>query len=575
MNEDKKIIHKEEEEEEKERKRKKAFWLWFLLGLVLVTAISAFGFITLSSSSSSSSLSTSSSSSTSSITSSSSSTASSVVSSSSSSSSIPSSSSSSSSTPPSSSATPYSISYSYRTIQVQRFNHLSGGVTHSFGMTTSGQLYAWGSNEYGQLGDGTTVNKSIPTLISFEGLQSGETIRDVFAGQYHTFVVTTNGRVYSWGWNRYGQLGDGTSGTSQNENIADKSTPTLISFPAGEIIRNVVADQDHSLAVTTTGRLYTWGRNNFGQLGNNTLADNSTPTLILFPGGETIRNVAAGINHSLAVTTTGQVYAWGSNLYGQLGDNTLANKSTPTLISFNGLNNLNDGETMRDVVAGGEYSHAVTTNGRVYSWGSNNRGQLGDGTSGTSQNQNIANKSTPTLISFTGLQNGETISNVDIGAQNSMAVTTIGRVYAWGWNLFGQLGDNTLANKSTPTLISFTGLQNGETIRNIFLGNGHSLAVTTNNRLYAWGFNNSSQLGDGATANKQIPTLVSFNGLTPTIVNNYLTVNFGETISLPNPTLQGYVFAGWFMDEALTIPYNLTTMPANDVMLYASFTPAT
>jgi alpha-tubulin suppressor-like RCC1 family protein len=175
--------------------------------------------------------------------------------------------------------------------------------------------------------------------------------------------------------------------------------------------------------------------------------------LISFPGGETIRNVAAGIGHSLAVTTTGQVYAWGSNLYGQLGDNTLANKSTPTLISFNGLNNLNDGETMRDVVAGGEYSHAVTTNGRVYSWGSNNRGQLGDGTSGTSQNQNIA-------------------------------------------------------NKSTPTLISFTGLQNGETIRNIFLGNGHSLAVTTNNRLYAWGLNNSSQLGDGATANKQMPILV-------------------------------------------------------------------
>jgi uncharacterized repeat protein (TIGR02543 family) len=351
----------------------------------------------------------------------------------------------------------------------------------------------------------------------------------------------------------------------------------LISFPGGETIRNVVADQDHSLAVTTTGRLYTWGRNNFGQLGDDTLVDNSTPTLISFPGGETIRNVAAGLGHSLAVTTSGQVYAWGSNLRGQLGKTTIVNPKTPTLISFDGPNSLNDGETVRDVVAGGEYSHAVTTNGRVYSWGSNNRGQLGDGTSGTSQNQNIADKSTPTLISFTGLGSAETIKNVDIGALHSVAVTTTGRVFGWGANSFNQLGDGTTVSKPSPTLISFTGLEGGETIRNVYLGNGHSLAVTTNNRLYAWGLNNLGQLGDGISANKEIPTPISFNGLTPTLVNNYHTVNYGDTITatLPNPTLAGHTFEGWFMDEALTIPYNLTTMPANDVMLYASFTPAT
>jgi uncharacterized repeat protein (TIGR02543 family) len=472
----------------------------------------------------------------------------------------------------------YSISYSYRTIQVQRFNHLSGGVTHSFGMTTSGQLYAWGNNGFGQLGDGTTVNNSTPTLISFEGLQSGETIRDVFAGQYHTFAVTTNGRVYAWGRNDYGQLGDDTT--------TNRSTPTLISFDGpnglndGETIRNVVADQDHSLAVTTTGRLYTWGRNNSGQLGDDTLVDNSTPTLISFPGGETMRNVAAGIEHSLAVTTSGQVYAWGSNLRGQLGKTTIVNPKTPNLISFDGPNGLNDGETVRDVVAGGEYSHAVTTNGRVYSWGLNNRGQLGDGTSGTSQNQNIANKSTPTLISFdgpNGLNDGETIKNVDIGILHSVAVTTTGRVFGWGANFAYHLGDGTTTTRSTPTLISFTGLEGGETIRNVYLGNAHSLAVTTNNRLYAWGLNNSGQLGDGISANKQIPTLVSFNGLTPTIVNNYHTVNYGDTITstLPNPTLAGHTFDGWFMDEALTVQYNLTTMPAENVILYASFTPTT
>jgi uncharacterized repeat protein (TIGR02543 family) len=403
-------------------------------------------------------------------------------------------------------------------------------------------------------------------LISFEGLQSGETIRDVFAGQYHTFVVTTNGRVYSWGWNRYGQLGDGTSGTSQNENIADKSTPTLISFPAGEIIRNVVADQDHSLAVTTTGRVYSWGRNNSGQLGDDTLVDNSTPTLISFPGGETIRNVAAGIEHSLAVTTSGQVYAWGSNLRGQLGKTTIVNPKTPNLISFDGPNSLNDGETVRDVVAGGEYSHAVTTNGRVYSMGSNFRGKLGDGTT--------TNRSTPTLILFPGINefnNEETIRNIHIGSLHSVAVTTAGRVYSMGSNFRGKLGDGTTTDKSSPTLISFTGLENGETISDAFAGSAHSLAVTTSNRLYAWGYNPFGQHGDKTTVNKLIPTPVF--DLTTTLVNNYHTVNYGDTITstLPNPTLAGHTFVGWFMDEALTVQYNLTTMPAEDVTLYASF----
>jgi uncharacterized repeat protein (TIGR02543 family) len=101
------------------------------------------------------------------------------------------------------------------------------------------------------------------------------------------------------------------------------------------------------------------------------------------------------------------------------------------------------------------------------------------------------------------------------------------------------------------------------------------MAVTTNNRLYAWGWNNSGQLGDNTLVNKSIPTLIY--GLTTTLVNNYHTVNYGDTITstLPNPTLAGHTFVGWFMDEALTVQYNLTTMPAENVILYASFTPTT
>jgi alpha-tubulin suppressor-like RCC1 family protein len=383
---------------------------------------------------------------------------------------------------------PYSISYSYKTMQAPRFQKLSTGETHSIGLNTNGQVYSWGSNEFGNIGNGTTsFTPTHPTLISFTGLQDGEIIRDVFAGQFHTFSVTSNGRVYAWGLNDVGQLGDNS--------IVNKLTPTLISFTGlqdGETIRNVVADESHSLAVTTTGRVYSWGRNSSGQLGDNTLVAKRIPTLISFTGlqdGETIKNVAAGGDssftgggHSLAVTTIGRVYAWGKNNFGQLGDTTTVVKRIPTLISFP------DGVTIDNVTAGGEYSHAVTSTGQVYSWGYNNLGQLGDGTT--------ENKSTPTLISFNGLGSGETIRNVHIGTYHSLAVTTIGRVYSWGYNYIGQLGDGTTENKSSPTLISFTGLEDGETVRDVFSGSAHSLAVTTNNRLYAWGYNPFGQHGD-------------------------------------------------------------------------------
>ena len=206
-------------------------------------------------------------------------------------------------------------------MQAPRFQKLSTGETHSVGLNTNGQVYSWGSNEFGNIGNGTTsFTPTHPTLISFTGLQDGETIRDVITGQFNTFSVTSNGRVYAWGLNDVGQLGDNS--------VVNKLIPTLISFPGlnqfddGETIKNVVADEYHSLAVTTTGRVYAWGKNNFGQLGDNTLVAKRIPTLISFPAGVTIKNVAAGGaiagassfaggGHSLAVTTTGRVYAWG------------------------------------------------------------------------------------------------------------------------------------------------------------------------------------------------------------------------------------------------------------------------
>jgi uncharacterized repeat protein (TIGR02543 family) len=179
------------------------------------------------------------------------------------------------------------------------------------------------------------------------------------------------------------------------------------------------------------------------------------------------------------------------------------------------------------------------------------------------------------LISFSGLQIGETIQSVIAGGMHSLSLTTSGRVYGWGSNGLGQLG-NGAPNEgyiTTPTLISFSGLQIGETIQSVFAGGRHSFAVTTGGRLYAWGDNSRGALGDGTTDAKITPTIIDNPNITiTTLVNNNLTFTYNQPINLTDPNLEGYVFVGWFMNEGLTIPFDLTNMPANDVMLYAKFT---
>jgi alpha-tubulin suppressor-like RCC1 family protein len=391
---------------------------------------------------------------------------------------------------------------SFSAIQTYEANKIfmtsvSAGGEHSLGITAQGRLYAWGANGSGQLGNGTTTSRNTPTLINVPNLQSGETIAQVTAGSSHSLAVTTQGRVYAWGYNVAGQLGDGTT--------TDRYTPTLINVPnlqSGETIAQVTAGSVHSLAVTTQGRVYAWGYNDYGQLGNGTTTSRNTPTLINVPNlqsGETIAQVTAGYYHSLAVTTQGRVYAWGYNDYGQLGNGTTTSRNTPTLIN---VPSLQSGETIAQVTAGSVHSLAFTTQGHVYAWGSNGSGRLGDGTT--------TNRYTPTLINVPNLQSGETIAQVTAGYFHSLAVTTQGRVYAWGSNDIGQLGDGTSNDRLTPTLINVPNLQSGESVAHISACFRHSLAVTTQGRVYAWGWNVYGQLGNGTNTNRNTPTLINF-----------------------------------------------------------------
>jgi alpha-tubulin suppressor-like RCC1 family protein len=198
------------------------------------------------------------------------------------------------------------------------------------------------------------------------------------------------------------------------------------------------------------------------------------------------------------VTNSGRVYAWGNNGHGQLGDGSTTNRSSPTLINFSGLQG---GETIQQISGGAYHSISVTNSGRVYAWGNNGHGQLGDGST--------TNRSSPTLINFSGLQGGETVQMVVAGSYHSLALTTNNRIYTWGTNDYGQLGDGSTTNRSSPTLINFSGLQGGETVQMVVAGSYHSFAGTSNGRIYAWGYNGSGQLGDDTFVSKHRPTLIT------------------------------------------------------------------
>jgi alpha-tubulin suppressor-like RCC1 family protein len=298
---------------------------------------------------------------------------------------------------------------------------LSGGVTaiaaglrHGCALTSSGAVKCWGYNYYGQLGDGTTSNRSTPVDVS--GLSGGVT---AIAGAFHSCAITRAGGVKCWGLNDYGQLGDGTT--------SGRSTPVDVSGLSGGVTAIAVGSA-HSCALSSAGGVKCWGANYYGQLGDGTTSDRSTPVDVSgLRGGVTA--IAAGGLFTCSLTSAGGVKCWGLNAAGQLGDGTTRNRSTPVDVS-----GLRGGVTAIAADRGrgnpGEgHSCALTSVGGVKCWGYNNNGQLGDGTT--------RNRSTPLDVS--GLRGG--VTAISAGGRHSCALTRTGGVKCWGYNSFHQLGD--------------------------------------------------------------------------------------------------------------------------------------
>ena len=330
-------------------------------------------------------------------------------------------------------------------------------------------LWSWGYNTQGELGDNTTTGKSIPV----QTITYGSKWKLVSGGGYHTAAVKTDGTLWTWGFNNNGQLGDNT--------ITQRSSPVqTVTFDTNWKL--VACGNYHTAAIKTDGTLWTWGQNNNGQLGDNTTTNRSSPVqTVTF--GTNWKLVSCGRYYTAAIKTDGTLWSWGNNSNaGSLGDNTRTNRSSPVqTVTF--------GTNWKLVSCGREHTAAIKTDGTLWTWGRNAEGQLGDNTT--------TGKSSP-VQTVTFATNWKLVSG---GSYNTVAIKTDGTLWTWGRNNFGQIGDNTTTHRSSPVqTVTF-----GTNWKYVSGGDRYTAAIKNDGTLWTWGFNSNGMLGDNTTTNKSSP----------------------------------------------------------------------
>ena len=337
-------------------------------------------------------------------------------------------------------------------------------------------LLTWGYNFYGQLGDNTTTTRSTPVTTS----AGGANWKQVSGGQYNTTAIKTDGTLWTWGLNYYGSIGDNTTVT--------RSIP-VTTFAGGTNWKQVACGSVHIAAIKTDGTLWTWGFNDFGALGDNTSGTTRCTPVTTFAGGTNWKQVACGNAHTAAIKTDGTLWTCGRNDFGALGDNTTTNRSTPVTTFVGGTN-------WKQVACGYYHTAAIKTDGTLWTWGFNSYGQIGN------------NTTTQRSIPVTTFAGGTNWKQVACGGFHTAAIKTDGTLWTWGRNNLGQLGDNTITNKSIP-VTTFSG---GTNWKQVACGYRYAAAIKTDGTLWTWGNNNNGQLGDNTATNRSTPVTTFAGG---------------------------------------------------------------
>ena len=320
------------------------------------------------------------------------------------------------------------------------------GLDRSLVLLADGTLAAWGS---GRIGSAEMNSSDVPVAVDQSGVLAGKTVIAVASGNRHSLALCSDGTLASWGFNNNGQLGTG--------NTTHNSVPVLVDRSgvlAGKDIVAIGAGSGFSVALCSDGTLATWGSNGFGQLGNNSTTQSTLPVLVDDSGVLASRipvAIAVGGSHTLVLCSDGSLVAWGLGTSGQLGNNSTTSSSVPVLTSFGFALG---GKTFVSLTAGAGSSYALASDNTLAAWGANSAGELGLG--------DTATRTTPTVVPRTGVLTGKTITSIDGRSNFFRAHCSDGSVVTWGRNENGQLGNNSTTNSSFPVLTDSGILKAGE-----------------------------------------------------------------------------------------------------------------
>lgn len=352
-------------------------------------------------------------------------------------------------------------------------------------------LWCWGWNGDHQLGDGTSESRSVPVAVQ---QQNNDTVKwvEVSSGDSHNCALSSTNAAYCWGNNDQGQSG-------QPYNESDVTVPRAVSTETNLVALS--SGYQHTCALSGSGtgfvgRVYCWGLNQQGQLGNGVSGDgvrSYQPVIVIDENDDHIENVVmivSGNYHNCALLNTGRVRCWGSNQYGQLGNNTVTNSSKAVTVAAN-----TDGDPLEHVVsiaAGSYHTCALLATGEVRCWGRNNFGQLGDGTQ--------VDRPTPVKVNISSDAASKTVASIALGEGHSCAFIPGQGVECWGSNQKGQLGDGSTTDRTTP--VAVIGIVGGDVV-SLKAGSFATCALLTNGTAMCWGRNDNGRLGIGTMTDKE------------------------------------------------------------------------
>jgi alpha-tubulin suppressor-like RCC1 family protein len=374
---------------------------------------------------------------------------------------------------------------------------------HTVALKSDGTLWSWGYNRYAQTGDGTTIDRHSPVQ---EATLSTDW-KAVCAGHYYSAAIKSDGTLWSWGYNGNGQLGDGTH-TQRSAAVQEASSSTDW--------QDIACGGYHTVARKHDDSVWSWGRNNDGQLGDGSYSDRPVPAKITLVSG-VWKRIFAGDGNSAMLDANGSLYVFGSNNYAKLGDGTYEHRNIPVRLDANVSG-------WAAIAIGNIFSVALDSNGVLWSWGDNARGELGNA------------QTTTRLLPAEQMQHA-LWRQVATSSRFSAAIRDDGTLWLWGENNNGQLGDGTRTYRVEPV----QEITHASDWKMVALGQSYTVALKNDGTIWGWGYNGHGELGDGTTALRVSPVQESSFSTDWTAVST----GFYHTVALKNDgTIWGWGYNG-------------------------------